>query len=121
MLKILSSPAAEQSRSFLPDPRQDGVDNVEWLARHLGETHRRESTIVILLGSRGQVPFRLRVAQSHLRHDLTPSYWSHVGLIGSIHPDLAETPLYEISLEPPAGFALPSAWAASGERIAPRA
>src|SRR3954447_3634585 len=124
MLKILSSPAADESRSFVLARRENGEDNVQWLARHLGgpqdtlrrqlitagdgETHQSEPTLLILLGSRGHIPFRLRVAQSHLRHDLTPSYWSHVTLLGQIADDLAETPLYEISFEPPTGFAMPT-------------
>jgi hypothetical protein len=48
--------------------------NLEWLAR-VGA--RGE---VVLIGGSSLVDFRLRVAQSHLRHDFTPSYWSQVGL-----------------------------------------
>ena len=36
---------------------------------------------VILLGGASVADFRIRVAQSHARHDLTPSYWSLVGIV----------------------------------------
>jgi hypothetical protein len=49
--------------------------NSAWLA----EQGRVEG--VILLGGASLVDFRLRVAQSGLRGDLTPSYWSMCGLL----------------------------------------
>jgi hypothetical protein len=36
---------------------------------------------VLLVGGTSISDFRLRVAQSHLRHDLLPSYWSTVGIL----------------------------------------
>src|ERR1700754_4448537 len=125
MLKILSSPAGTKSSSFNLARREDNEDNLQWLARVLGgpddglrrpfttvtesESHSYEPTLLILVGSRGQIPFRLRVAQSHLRHDFTPSYWSHVALLGPIADDTGDTELYEVSFEPPDGFAVPTA------------
>ncbi|MEV6637852.1 hypothetical protein AB0M54_44710 [Actinoplanes sp. NPDC051470] len=106
MLKILSSTAAAESSSFDRSRRRDGEDNVQWLVRN--GLNREDGTLVLLIGSRGHLPFRLRVAQSHLRHDLTPSYWSHVALLGPVGDDPASTTLYEISFEPPAGFAVPT-------------
>jgi hypothetical protein len=41
-----------------------------------------------------------------LRHDLVPSYWSHVFLVKP-RKNLAVSPLHEISLEPEAGFGFP--------------
>jgi hypothetical protein len=38
---------------------------------------------VVLLGGSNVVDFRVRVAQAHLRHDLLPSFWSHVGIVVS--------------------------------------
>lgn len=35
---------------------------------------------VVLIGGSAVLDFRLRVAQSHLRHDLLPSFWSLAGL-----------------------------------------
>jgi hypothetical protein len=56
-------------------PARDAREtNLEWLAR-MGSQGE-----VVLIGGTSLVDFRLRVAQSHLRHDFTPSYWSQVGL-----------------------------------------
>lgn len=38
---------------------------------------------VVLFGGSNVLDFRLRVAQSHLRHDLLPSFWSLAGLVVS--------------------------------------
>jgi hypothetical protein len=38
---------------------------------------------VLLIGGTGLIDFRLRGAQSYLRSDLFPSYWSHVGIVTS--------------------------------------
>ena len=51
------------------------LGNAAWLAEH-GLTEG-----VVLLGGASLVDFRLRVAQSGLRGDLTPSYWSLCGLL----------------------------------------
>lgn len=127
MLRILSSNASEPSRKFVESKREKGEDNLQWLQRSLGlggaakgmrrkgkrteEGRKRsfEPTLLLLLGSRGHAAFRLRIAQSHLRHDFTPSHWSHVALLGPIARNLGQTQLYEISLEPPRGFGLPAA------------
>jgi hypothetical protein len=55
--------------------------NVTWLRRCLREHGIGEAGDVILLGGASLVDFRVRIAQSHARHDLTPSYWSTVGVI----------------------------------------
>jgi hypothetical protein len=52
-----------------------GEGNVAWFARCGLQDG------VVLLGGSSLVDFRLRVAQSQLRGDLTPSYWSLCGLI----------------------------------------
>src|SRR5262249_29037315 len=54
------------------------------------------------------IAFRLRVAQSHVRHDLTPSSWSDLMLIGkeSKNPNL--THVLETSLDPKQGFGFPT-------------
>ncbi|MEX2208097.1 MAG: hypothetical protein WEF50_17865 [Myxococcota bacterium] len=49
--------------------------------------------------------FRLRVAQSHMRHDLTPSHWSHVGLLTN---GVASETVVEVPLDPEQGFDFPT-------------
>ena len=55
--------------------------NRAWLAA-LGAGVVRPGA-VLLLGGSNLIDFRLRVAQSHLRHDLLPSFWSQAGIVVS--------------------------------------
>jgi hypothetical protein len=55
--------------------------NVAWLRRARTAHGIGEPGDVVLIGGSSVVDFRVRIAQSHARHDLTPSYWSLVGLI----------------------------------------
>ncbi len=56
---------------------------------------------LVLLGGTDLLHFHLRVAQSHVRHDMTPSSWSHAGIVMTGKRGLA---LYEVALDPPGGF-----------------
>jgi hypothetical protein len=98
MLKILSAKATETSKSFKALPRRKGEDNLAWMTRaKLSAT----GVYLLLVGGRDAIAFRLRMAQSHVRHDFTPSHWSHVMLLGQVTRRLADTMVYEISLDPP--------------------
>jgi hypothetical protein len=105
MLKILRSDAAGSNPQFREVPRKPKEDNLEWLARILPPGAKQSH--LILVGGKSPCAFRLRVAQSHLRHDLTPSHWSHAFLLGSGTGARGDRPTYEISLEPGAGFGFP--------------
>jgi hypothetical protein len=101
---------AAVSRESAPNPdfveikRRRGEDNLEWLKRLLrGYTPR--GVVMLLIGGTDPLSFRLRVAQAHLRHDMTPSAWSHVALV--VDPsfkDVGRSRLTEISLDPERGF-----------------
>ena len=104
MINSLNSNAAAPSASFAEAPRLEGENNVEWLKRNLPSG---DVTHIVLSGARDSTGFRLRIAQSHLRHDLAPSHWSHAFLLGKVAKNAAATPIYEISLEPGAGFGFP--------------
>jgi hypothetical protein len=54
-----------------------GPSNAAWIAS------RAEAGSVLLLGGSNVIDFRIRVAQSHLRGDLLPSFWSAAGIIVS--------------------------------------
>jgi hypothetical protein len=56
-------------------PPEDGEGNAAWFARCPLKRG------IVLLGGTSLVDFRVRVAQSALRSDLTPSYWSLCGVI----------------------------------------
>jgi hypothetical protein len=57
--------------------------------------------VVLLVGGADILHFRLRVAQSVLRSELTPSTWSHAGLLERSGNDVV---VREVPLDPPSGF-----------------
>ena len=107
------------SRESKPNPdfnevnRRRGEDNVQWMTRLL-TNYTPKGVVMLLVGGTDALSFRLRVAQAHLRHNMTPSSWSHVVLV--VDPnvkDVAGSRLVEISLEPESGFG----WAPSGNAV----
>ena len=103
MIKTLSSHAKDPSKKLKPVPREKDEDNIHWLSRNLPAG---KLTTLVMVGGKSQTAFRLRVAQSQLRDDLVPSYWSHAFMVESVK-NLAESPVHEISLEPRSGFGFP--------------
>jgi hypothetical protein len=106
MLNIFTSTVKNPNKEFKETPRKDGEDNLQWLTRVI-PPDEDGYTDLLLLGGSSLSAFRLRAAQAHLRHDLTPSSWSHVMLLGNIKKNLAATVVFEISLEPLTGFGFP--------------
>jgi len=104
MLGILSSRAKSPSPQVSKVPREKGEDNLGWLSRNIPAG---DVTVLVLLGGKSQTAFRLRLAQAHLRHDLVPSYWSHVFLLRP-SKNFAASGVTEISLEPERGFGFPA-------------
>lgn len=74
-------PAAEPPLPPKRARRTRARSNRAWLSQARRELGLGARGDVILLGGGSVVDFRLRVAQSHARHDLTPSYWSLVGIV----------------------------------------
>ena len=105
MINIISSNATSPSDSIKKVERNDGEDNLKWLGRNTPAGD--DQITLVMVGGRSPASFRLRVAQSHIRHDLLPSYWSHVMMVGKSAKNPASTPVTEISLEPPQGFDFP--------------
>jgi len=105
MLTLVSSTSSDRSAQFLKADRVGNENNITWLQRQLEDMGTQSQlTHLVLLGGRGLTAFRLRVAQSHLRHDMMPSNWSHAVLLGELAPAVEDTTIYELSLEPPGGF-----------------
>ena len=98
MINIISSNATSPSSALSEVPRKDGEDNLQWVMRNLPS--EAEQTNLVMVGGKDPVSFQLRVAQSHIRHDLVPSYWSHVMMLGKPSKNPGSTTVYEISLEP---------------------
>jgi hypothetical protein len=114
MYAIRGSVSADKSADFTEAARE-GTEpdaNVRWLEAQVdalkgtGEGDD-EFTWVLLLGGRSPYDFRLRVAQSQLRDDVSPSHWSHAALVESFGHPMEETVLLEVPLEPEHGFGMP--------------
>lgn len=107
----MSSLVLRASGARLPNPaivaRARKGHNLDWLvAAHATLPQGEGWAYLVLLGGSDRLSRRLRSAQARLRQDLEPSYWSHVILLNA--PILAaDTPITEISLQPPAGFGFP--------------
>lgn len=86
------SPDYKKNTSFKREQAKRGEGNRAWLRRVTKENELTESGL-LLLGGNSVVDFRIRVAQSYLRHDLTPSYWSLVGIISKDTETFFSVPL----------------------------
>ena len=106
MLNIVSSHESDKNSQFHEVRRQEGKSNEAWLKQNLRDEDKRVS--ILLLGGTDTYAFRLRVAQSHVRHDMTPSRWSHIGIIGPAGKESGARNLYEISLQPQGGLGFPA-------------
>ncbi|WP_328324859.1 hypothetical protein OHA70_34355 [Kribbella sp. NBC_00382] len=113
MLTVRGSSALDPVEQFQQADRGVDEDNLQWVQRQLDELGHDpdqppEATWLLLVGGTSIYDFRLRVAQSHLRHDMTPSHWSHAALISTVDPALGDSLLLETSLDPQEGFQVPS-------------
>jgi len=75
MISIRQSNATAPNESLVDTPAKEKETNEQWLKR-IGAADG-----IILLGGNSVAHFRIRYAQSHTRNDLTPSYWSLVGIL----------------------------------------
>ena len=115
-VRVLRSPAHARNPQVVEQLRTEGERNEAWLRRAM-EGRRVETgpewSLLLLVGGNDPLSFRLRVAQSHVRHDLSPSAWSHVVFVPEVGRTLADSPTREVSLAPPTcfgqhGFPLPT-------------
>jgi len=109
MLEIRSSSASAPNPYFASQARARNQTNLAWLERARKGKGKKAggSPLLVLLGGCDPISFRLRVAQSQARHDLTPSSWSHVVLVEPPTGELASATAWEISLDPAGGFGYP--------------
>jgi hypothetical protein len=106
-VRVLRSPALKRNPRVIERVRAPGEDNLAWIGRMLQEGLVEIGpnwSLLLLVGGDDPLSFRLRVSQSHVRHDLSPSAWSHVAFVPKLAPTLAESPVREISLAPASGF-----------------
>lgn len=93
MITARISLGARRNHRIREVPRQDGESNAAWLARILPEDG--DGARILLVGGASLPHFRLRTAQSQLRADLMPSFWSHAAIL---LPGEAPT-IFQVSLE----------------------
>lgn len=63
-------------------PAGENEGNLAWLKRLVAPGGvKLDENGIILLGGSSLASFRIRVAQSSMRRDLFPSYWSHCGIL----------------------------------------
>jgi hypothetical protein len=75
-----TSPDVQKNTLFKRVQAKKGEGNRAWLKRIIKE-NKFDTSGLLLVGGASVADFRIRFAQSHLRHDLTPSYWSLVGIV----------------------------------------
>lgn len=123
MIGFRGSNATAPSPNCRAAARGRRQDNVAWVAAQAkalssGRLGKTPASFVLLLGGTSSYDFRLRVAQSHLRADLTPSPWSHAALLLDTEGSVGgESELLESSLEPWEGFQVAST--VNGLQVAP--
>lgn len=75
MISVRYSPAAKPNAGLRLLRAKPGENNRAWLTR------ARITEGVVLIGGAALADFRIRMAQSHVRHDMLPSFWSRAGLL----------------------------------------
>jgi hypothetical protein len=97
MLPVRRSTSTVANSRFKEIDAEPGERNVAWITRACHPVRGLGSTgDVILFGGSSLADFRIRVAQSHVRDDLTPSYWSLVG-VRDEEDNLLTAPIWPLS------------------------
>ena len=106
-VRVLTSSAEKHNPDVVKLERKTGEDNLAWIQRAVNEKLSRnlkDRSILVLVGGDDPLSFRLRIAQSHVRHDLSPSAWSHVLFMRALDKSLGDSSTMEVSLTPQGGF-----------------
>jgi hypothetical protein len=93
--------------------RSQKEDNLAWIERVARRSPLNEgeaNSFVLLAGGSDPLSFRMRLAQAHVRPDLSPSAWSTAVFIPALKSNIGESETIGISLMPadwypPFGFA----------------
>jgi hypothetical protein len=108
MVRQARSTTTKSNPAFIALARGARENNSKWGERAVREMRTGGSsdwTYVVLLGGNDTMSFRLRVAQSHLRRDLLPSYWSESILVDLRHDTVADAQAIHVPLFQPEGRA----------------
>ena len=105
MLRQARSSSSARNPDFTSLARKSSETNTQWGARAVAQMKTGTSdkwTYVVLLGGSDSMAFRLRVAQSHLRGDMLPSYWSNSILVELTEGTVANARAIHVPLIQPA-------------------
>ncbi|WP_313697365.1 hypothetical protein [Achromobacter sp.] len=78
------TPVSVSNPAFVKQKRRAAQGNLDWLSRALADFGDKEPlnlSYILLVGGNDTLSWRLRTAQSHLRFDLLPSYWTSAVLL----------------------------------------
>lgn len=107
MIRQARSTTAKPNPDFVRFPRLPNERNLAWGERAVvsmrAEAGPAAWTYIALIGGSDTLAFRLRVAQSHLRRDMLPSYWSDALLIRLTGAKLAGAEALSVPLAQPPG------------------
>lgn len=93
-----------RNKEILDLDRPDKQSNSQWLEgalQALGLERGEEWTLVVLLGGKDLLSFRLRMAQSHFRQYMEPSNWSDCLLLSLPAADIGQTSAFHVPLMQP--------------------
>jgi hypothetical protein len=98
MIESRTSGAQSYNAKLSERPAEAGQTNSDWIKQHFEE--RDLAGWVLLVGGATLDHFRLRAAQSHVRRDMLPSFWSHAAIVGGRIEDGEEWEVWEVPLDP---------------------
>lgn len=104
MVSSTFSSTTERNSKLKQFSRRPGEGNLAWGARaakDVGRIDPKSWSCMVLLGSSDTLGFRLRVAQSHLRPDMLPSFWSEALLVEQRGLDLKDAMAIHVPLAQP--------------------
>jgi hypothetical protein len=110
MIRMNRSNATEKNRALKELPRQGRENNLAWGERAVADMEigdPRQWSYVVLLGGDDMTAFRLRLAQSHLRSDMFPSFWSEAILVRLVDQSLKGATAIHVPLVQPGPPAFP--------------
>lgn len=105
MIKQTLAAQSQMRADVYPLTRKNRESNLQWLPRayeSLALDDASQWSFIVLAGGKDVASFRLRVAQSHLRGDMLPSYWSDCALLNVELGDFAQASFFNLPLFQPA-------------------
>jgi len=103
MAHARNSSAKDKNPAFTSLKRTKQESNDAWILRAIQklDLDPKAWSFIALFGAIDILAFRLRVAQSHLRNDLLPSYWSEAAFINVAPRSAAKTTAIHVPLFQP--------------------